>query len=487
MNPCLDEIVNSDNIPSPPSVAVKLLDLVAKPDVAIDELVLVLSADPRLSSRLVGYCNSPMFGMKRTVTSLPQAVMVLGMRTLRLLSLSFSLMDTEDASEFDYDGFWRSSLATAVSAKCIAKRTGECGDEKFLLGLLGNIGLLGMGSTHPQKLGQLFATCSHPTELTTDSEQEVFGTNRYLVGGALLTKWNFPQSMVDAIQNMDSENPDDDSQRLILSQRMGALLLSDDADEAQIKDVRKLAEEISSIDATEFGDLFDEIVEDWNGYSQIFNYESISYTSMADLEARAKESMIQISLGMESELEQMASKNRELEEYALIDRLTSLKNRAAYDAEIEGAFDYHQRRRQSFGVVVIDVDHFKSFNDQHGHAAGDAVLSEVGTCLASSCRQYDTVYRYGGEEFVAIIYDCNRKAIQIVAERFRRSIEDLRVDFDDQTLRVTASVGVQWNENAQVRSASDLFKLADAKLYRAKAAGRNCVVIDESDNHACAT
>ena len=117
-------------------------------------------------------------------------------------------------------------------------------------------------------------------------------------------------------------------------------------------------------------------------------------------------------------------------------------------------------------------DHFKSINDTYGHAAGDDVLREVGKTLQEKCRKYDTVYRYGGEEFVAVVLDCNLDSITHVANRFRETIEDLAIESEQQTLRVTISLGACWVENGDCGSLEGLFKAADTQLYEAKQTGR---------------
>jgi diguanylate cyclase (GGDEF)-like protein len=195
------------------------------------------------------------------------------------------------------------------------------------------------------------------------------------------------------------------------------------------------------------------------------------------LEQRAKESMIQISLGMESEIRQITEEKKELEESALIDALTKLKNRTAYNSEVQGVVDYHFRSKKSFGIAVIDIDHFKCVNDTYGHAVGDTVLKQVGQCLQERCRNYDTVYRYGGEEFVAVVVDCDLESITIVANRFREAIESLGIAANGHPLPVTASVGVCWSQDGECRSIESLFSMADSYLYEAKKSGRNCCVI----------
>lgn len=375
MNEYLEKIVNNDKIPSPPAVAARLLDLVTQPDACVNEITKVLGADPKLSARLINYCNSPIVGSKRSISSLQQAVMVLGIRKLRLLSLSFSLMDTQGESEFDYDDFWRNSLATAIAAKLLGNRFGGNGDEQFLLGLVFNVGQIGIGNTFPDKLAELLGDRPF-SELTLDMEVESFGTNRYEIGAGLLEKWNFPSQMIAAVATFDPDNLNATTKPLHLSQLLGELLLSTEAVESRILETKTQAAELLELDAEQFDLLFDELVIEWKGYEGLFNFAAISFNSIKELESRAKESMMLISLGMDTEISEITEAKKELEESALIDPLTKLKNRGAFDTDFAGLVEYHQRHSKSFGIMVIDIDHFKMVNDTYGHAAGDCVLCD---------------------------------------------------------------------------------------------------------------
>lgn len=148
-------IVNNDNIPSPPAVAMKLLDLVNSPDACLADIQHVVETDPKLSARIIDYTNSPMMGAKRTISSVQQAVVVLGLRSLRLLSLSFSLVEQDDEEQFDFSKFWRNSLVTAIANKRLGGNRGEKADEDFLLGLVCNVGAIGIGCIYPDQLTSL--------------------------------------------------------------------------------------------------------------------------------------------------------------------------------------------------------------------------------------------------------------------------------------------------------------------------------------------
>ena len=123
--------------------------------------------------------------------------------------------------------------------------------------------------------------------------------------------------------------------------------------------------------------------------------------------------------------------------------------------------------------MIADLDHFKSINDGHGHAAGDTVLRQSAATLARVIRTSDFVARYGGEEFVVVAPDCGVSAAVRLAERFRTAIEQLRIDEHGATIPVTTSVGVACFTDLTRGRPAELLRRADEALYRAKEATRN--------------
>jgi diguanylate cyclase (GGDEF)-like protein len=124
---------------------------------------------------------------------------------------------------------------------------------------------------------------------------------------------------------------------------------------------------------------------------------------------------------------------------------------------------------------MCDLDHFKSVNDTHGHAAGDAVLRSVGRFLDAHRRATDWVCRFGGEEFVIVLPETGLAEALGIAERTRLGVSDLIVDIDGSAIRVTASLGVATFRMGQDESAETLLDRSDQAMYRAKAAGRDQV------------
>ena len=156
------------------------------------------------------------------------------------------------------------------------------------------------------------------------------------------------------------------------------------------------------------------------------------------------------------------------------DPLTGLFNRATLNETLEREILRARRHEHTLSLVVLDVDHFKSINDDHGHDVGDQVLKAVAERVAGAIRDTDMAFRYGGEEFVLVLNETPAEGAAVVAERLRAMLADAPIVTDDGTpLIVTASFGVaSLDGHADGRS---LFKAADEAMYRAKQNGRNCV------------
>ena len=176
----------------------------------------------------------------------------------------------------------------------------------------------------------------------------------------------------------------------------------------------------------------------------------------------------------------MAFANLKLQEtlkfQSLRDPLTGLFNRRYLLESLEKEIDRATRKKHFIGIMIIDIDHFKRFNDTHGHEAGDLVLKEVGTYLIKQTRHYDIACRYGGEELVIVMPDASLENTILRAEEIRQGIEQLQLRHQGILLEtVTISVGVSCFPDDGIEPES-LIRVADKGLYRAKEQGRNRVV-----------
>lgn len=169
--------------------------------------------------------------------------------------------------------------------------------------------------------------------------------------------------------------------------------------------------------------------------------------------------------------------NRKLEELSTSDQLTGLRNRRYLDRVLQEECCRCQRYQHPLAVLLLDIDHFKRFNDEFGHDVGDECLRRVGAVLAMEMRTpIDHVARYGGEEFCVVMPETELEGARVVAERIRAAVEAMSFMVGDRVVPVTVSVGVASMVPPDEDYSREMLKKADVMLYEAKAAGRNCVM-----------
>lgn len=178
---------------------------------------------------------------------------------------------------------------------------------------------------------------------------------------------------------------------------------------------------------------------------------------------------------LESAEQKLESQESEIEKAvadARTDALTQVTNRRGFDDFLARRVSEWQRRARPFCLLMMDVDHFKKFNDNYGHQTGDEVLRRIASSLSETARDMDFVTRYGGEEFAVIMADSVASEAHVACERMRAAIEKVQIPFEDKSLSVTVSLGL-----AEVTPADDMASIirrADEALYTSKAYGRNC-------------
>ncbi|MDH5657127.1 MAG: GGDEF domain-containing protein [Spirochaetia bacterium] len=184
------------------------------------------------------------------------------------------------------------------------------------------------------------------------------------------------------------------------------------------------------------------------------------------------------------ERDEVMKEKEKIEIIANRDELTGLYNRRYLFGCIENEISNSRHKKGGVGFLMLDIDHFKKFNDTYGHQIGDKVLQVVAEELQKQCRKQDVVGRYGGEEFAVLLPDADEKILKMVGERIRENIEKTRIDTGTNVVNVTASIGGTILENAFITSAKSCEKsynkimnlmiyYADSALYLAKDRGRN--------------
>jgi len=181
------------------------------------------------------------------------------------------------------------------------------------------------------------------------------------------------------------------------------------------------------------------------------------------------------------ELQQSLIDARELLRFeATHDPLTHLHNRRSINEHLKGRLAKARETKSSLSVVMMDIDHFKAINDNHGHHIGDVVLREVPMRFRNALRAEDVAGRYGGEEFLLVLDDCPAPLAMEVAERLRNELSARPVAKDGLSLNFSASLGVACSDAFPRADAEALVRAADAALYRSKSTGRNRVTMAET-------
>ena len=179
---------------------------------------------------------------------------------------------------------------------------------------------------------------------------------------------------------------------------------------------------------------------------------------------------------LEVTLRELQDKNRELEQLNTLDALTGVRNRRYFDQRIEAEIRRARREQSELGLIMLDIDHFKNINDEHGHLVGDQVIQHIAAfCKKLLPRSTDALCRYGGEEFAIVLPNTPLEGVRQVADNLCQQIEKSVCHIEELQISVTASLGVHAQLISHQTRSADLVELADKALYLAKQSGRNQV------------
>jgi two-component system cell cycle response regulator len=170
-----------------------------------------------------------------------------------------------------------------------------------------------------------------------------------------------------------------------------------------------------------------------------------------------------------------------IQRFAIADGLTGLYNHRYFQEQLEKEYSRARRFNLSLSLIMLDIDHFKRFNDKHGHQQGDVILKELARVTEQNVREIDLVARYGGEEFAIILPETPKHNVMVAAERIRTALEQHPFPHEPEPLHVTVSMGVSGYPDDNIETRLDLISKADLALYKAKREGRNRVCLYSTD------
>jgi len=491
----VERLDSAKNLPSPPGVGLRVIQLGQDPNVNMGRVVDAISVDPALTAKILRIANSAFYGRRRKTESLRQAIVLLGLNGTLSLALSFSLVDGLRASQgsgLDYDLFWRRSLAAATHARALGTHLRlRRGEELFLAGLLQDIGMLALDKIMPglyRGVGPMQADHPHVQRV----ERESVGADHAMVGAWLLNSWNLPSVFQDAVAG--SHDPDvvevaDEDREFIrcvfVSGALADIWFREDREQAA-QDAADHATEQLGIEREALVSLLDSTAAELRETARIFDVDRGDPTLTESILEQAKEILLLRTLQtmhaadeLQRTTESLETRTKELEEISRRDGLTGLYSRSHFDEILAEEFREAVKYHWPLAVVIIDLDHFKEINDTYGHQSGDVVLKNAARLLESTFRDTDICARYGGEEFAAVLPGTDRDGAHVVCERLVRAFQATQHRMrGGEGIVVTASIGMaSLGEPESFEDIGRFVDAADRALYAAKRAGRNRSVV----------
>ncbi|MBV5317272.1 MAG: GGDEF domain-containing protein [Desulfobulbaceae bacterium] len=500
-------ILSSKELPTLPVIASKLLTLTAQEDATLTDIANLISQDIALSSKVLRVANSAFYSFPQQIASLNQAVSILGMNAVRSLVLSFSFLSMKGRhkkSLFDFEQFWERSFVEASAAKLILEQIANAdAEEAFTCGLLQNIGQLVFAVTLPNEYDGVLQEIkagkagSDPDE--EHLEQVIIGCTHSIVGFEVTKTWGLPEILVNPIKYHHHPlaykgNDPRHKQNICVGYLASVLsqIFYSNTPEVYHKLFRNEAKKLLDLKVLEINTILKKVDKVIEQSAQFFGVKINPVKTVAEIlqEANLRLSLINLSyeemnrelikskMELEKLTEELAHKNRLLENLANIDGLTEINNHRFFQNFLDSEINRCIRNDRTISLLLADIDRFKKFNDTYGHQTGDFLLKEFCRVAKEIIREYDLIARYGGEEFIFVLPETSSEEAMVVAEKIRKTIADYPFDDGSNIYQVTISIGV-----ASARPAGneflkdDLISLADEALYEAKNSGRNKVVL----------
>lgn len=502
----LAAVLSSDELPTLPTVASEIITLTAREDTTLADIASLISKDTALSAKILKVSNSAFYSFAQQISSINQAVSILGINAVRSLVLSFSFLTIKSdkkSTHFDFNQFWKTSLAGAVASKLILEHVeGADTEEIFVCGLLQNLGQLIVAVTYPNEYDTVLTKIIEGQHDVLNTEEDTFGTSHPTIGYEVAKNWGFPEVLLlPILYHHDPLDYKGGNEKIAVTCKASYLanllvsILYSDMPQDYHKRFRKESKKLLGLSNENIEHILSEVhthVDDAGEYFglRIKNTKPIQEIlqeanirlSLINLDFdQMNQELIKTKMELENLTSELKNKNEILSNLANIDGLTEIFNHRFFQNSLDNEINRAERNDTEISLLLIDIDKFKNFNDTYGHQVGDFILKEFSSVLKETIRKYDTLARYGGEEFTVILPDTSSEEAYSVAEKLRTAVDDCVFRDPKTNYHITASFGVSTGSPASDDDFSKgvLISMADSALYAAKEAGRNRVSLFE--------
>ncbi len=478
----------------------ELLKQLGDPDVSLGTMVSLIGADPKLSEKLLQAANSVAFGSGRFSNDLRTAISMLGWNQVTSLAACFSLHNESMVRRDQrgiYSRLWLHSIIQATAAGLVGTKRGPSHRaECFLAGLLakaGELTSLRNGSSNGNGPGDL-----DPTDIPLINDSE--SIRRSTV--ELLERWDVPSRFVDSIRNAGMPLmglrvlPTSDARHLVyavaIAEAVGSYFCDEHKGYALIR-VHELCCDLFSMSSSETQALLDEVQLRLRESSRLFNIDASALQSRAGMMVEAMAQIASLRQPRANETPDPGVFTVTLDENAtaddllrrtVIDPISGVFSRDYFDEQIPHLARMARERRQSLGLLLIDVDRLKAMNDECGSDAGDAVLRQVATTLVQTVRGCDFVARYRDDEFAVVVVNASLEGLQVLARRMRCAVAKIKVGAGVTSSWVTVSGGAALITpgSSDQQSTETLTAAAVRALAAAQRNGRQRIEVETTPN-----
>ena len=486
-------------IPSPPSIAVRILDAVKKDETSFNELANIISSDPALAAKILMVANSSFYNLPHKIDSISKALTILGTKTLINIALSFVITkELRGPSEngFNFDFFWKRALTAAVSADILSPFISAKKENQFVTALLQDIGIVIMYLGRPDDYLKVLDEKRATSLAIEKAEKKLFGFDHQELGSKVLKNWGIPDTIYEPIRYHHCyknipQKVQDSSNLLLLSDKLSSVYHGTHSAE-KFQEIKNIICGDYGVDEVDLESAIDSVANKSVEILSFFEIDAGKMKPFSQILQEANEELGKLNLSYEQltvELKQAKEKaenfakelktaNERLRELVFKDGLTDLYNHRYFQDLMDHELSRARRYKKPFSLIMFDLDEFKKINDKYGHPVGDIVLKEVSKAIKTTIRDCDFAARYGGEEFAIVLPETELKGAATVAERLRKTVELLAITVNDFCIHTTISVGVTcYLVSSEKKEKSEIISEADIALYNSKNTGRNKISI----------
>ena len=478
-----------------PRVAIRLIELSKQDDTEIEHYSALIEADPGLASRMLALVNSAWYAPSAPITTVQRAVCTLGLGQVRVIALSHCVASLHKSLELNADdakGMWAASMCKAIAARKVAEALSpDCSQQIFTLALLQDMGLGLLCSIDPAAVHHIRSEASISRDECLKAEQDHFGLDHTQAGAEMANKLALPDFYIRSIITHHERDHESQSKGMAIAELAMhvASLLPHDIRYWASADSKELARTIDEVlpPWASIEDFMGEVQTEFKAANESLGGNSEATPDLMECLAYASEENARVACNLVSQnmslmagtdslqqaLDDTEDARVQAEERADRDPLTQLFNRDGWDRRVKAALSQTNYDENAIGLAFFDLDHFKEMNDSHGHAAGDALLTEVGQRMQEAIRENDLICRWGGDEFVVLFQGVDEADCVTAARRVQEVVQDLPIDLGSHSYELSITVGfVALGPAIRELGLENLLEMADDQLYKAKSTER---------------